>query len=308
MTGGERAGSGRGPVRAAVVLALTLALSSAALADGETTSAPGRGESAACVAAKASADYGTLIKVPDALKDEIAEYKAKWRAACTSKEPVSLNDLLVRARRIETAFAPIVDAAAADQGHVDELHLALSESYPSFIPAFEGSLIEYQFFSPNLDDFRDNEILGTEEDRRFLDSYVTLIGDSALYPWLMQTWDHGGCLRFGEYKWAGTLKTLDSLRATTRGQAYRDMLDRLEEALKDQWQTLGMAAEEGKPPAICSCESRAAVVPDLETILAAIADRSGYDATRVALKRTLAGVQAGAVPVHVEAEQHCSGG
>ena len=269
---------------------------------------PGRGQSAACVAAKASADYGALVKVPDALKAEIAEYKARWRAACGSKEPVSLNDLLVRARRIETAFAPILDAAASDQSHVDELHLAFSETYPSFIPAFEGSLIEFQYFAPNLDDFRDNEVLGTDEDRRFLDTYAELIGDATLYPWLMQTWDHGGCVRFGEYKWADTLKTLDLLRAAVKGQAYRDMIDRLEEALKEQWQTLGMAAEEGKPPVICTCENRNAVVPDLQSILAAIAGRPSYDATRAALQRTLAGVEGGAVPVQVEAEQHCSGG
>jgi hypothetical protein len=214
----------------------------------------------------------------------------------------------VRARRIEAAFAPILDAAAADQSHVDELQQAFSETYPSFIPAFEGSLIEFQYFTPNLDDFRDNEVLGTDEDRHFLNAYTELLGDATLYPWLMQTWDHGGCVRFGEYKWADVLKSLDALRAAVKGQAYREMTDRLEEALKDQWQTLGMAAEEGKPPVICSCENRSAVVPDLETILAAIADRPGYDATRAALKRTLAGVEAGAVPVLVESEKHCSGG
>jgi hypothetical protein len=78
--------------------------------------------------------------------------------------------------------------------------------------------------------------------------------------------------------------------------------------MKDQWQTLGMAAEEGKPPLICSCENRGAVVPDLQAILGAIAQRPGYDATRAALQRTLAGVEAGAIPVQVEAEKHCSGG
>jgi hypothetical protein len=293
--------------RAAACLLLCLAPIDAALAQA-AQEAPGRGQSAACVAAKAPADYGTLVKVPDGLKAEIDEYKAEWRAACGSKEPVSLNDLLTRARRIEAAFAPILDAAAADQSHVDDLHLAFSETYPSFIPAFDGSLIEFQYFSPNLDDFRDNEVLGTDEDRHFLNGYTELIGDATLYPWLMQTWDHGGCVRFGEYKWADALKALDALRASTKGQAYRAMIDSLEEAMKDQWQTLGMAAEEGKPPTICTCENRGAVVPDLETILAAIAERPGYDATRAALKRTLAGVAAGSVPVLVEAEQHCSGG
>jgi hypothetical protein len=78
--------------------------------------------------------------------------------------------------------------------------------------------------------------------------------------------------------------------------------------MKEQWQTLGMAAEEGKPPQICTCENRSAVVPDLQTILAAIAQRPGYDATRAALQRTLAGVEAGAIPVQVESEKHCSGG
>jgi hypothetical protein len=292
----------------AVAVAILVGMLGAAHAETAEPEAPGRGQSAACVAAKASADYGTLIKVPDALKKEIDEYKARWRAACTSKGPSSLNDLLMRARRIEAGFAPILEAAAADQSHVDDLHLAFSETYPSFIPAFEGSLIEFQFFAPNLDDFRDNEVLGTDEDRQFLDSYADLIGDATLYPWLMQTWDHGGCVRFGEYKWAETLKTLDALRASVKGEAYRDMIDRLEAAMKDQWQTLGMAADESRPPVICSCENRAAVVPDLQSIIAAIAQRPGYDATRVALRRTLAGVEAGAIPVQVEAEQHCSGG
>lgn len=269
---------------------------------------PGRGQSAACVAAKAAPDYGTLIKVPDGLKAEIAEYKAEWRGACGSKEPVSLNDLLTRARRIEAGFASILEAAAADQNHVDELHIAFSETYPSFIPAFEGSLIEFQYFSPNLDDFRDNEVLGTDEDRQFLTAYTEMIGDATLYPWIMQTWDHGGCIRFGEYEWADALKSLDILRENTKGQAYRAMIDGLEEALKEQWQTLGMPAGEGKPPVICTCDNRGAVVPDLETILAAIAERPGYEATRAALRRTLAGIQAGAVPVLVESEQRCSGG
>jgi len=304
--GGNAGGAGR--VMAPLLIAAAVFVGAYASAYAEAPETPGRGQSAACVAAKASADYGTLIKVPDALKAEIAEYKAHWRAACASKEPVSLHDLLVRARKIEAGFAPILDAAATDQSHVDDLHLAFSETYPSFIPAFEGSLIEFQYFSPNLDDFRDNEVLGTDEDRRFLDAYTELIGDATLYPWLMQTWDHGGCVRFGEYKWADTLKTLDGLRASVKGPAYRDMIDRLEEAMKEQWQTLGMPAEEGKPPQICTCENRNAVVPDLQSILTAIAQRSGYDATRAALQRTLAGVEAGAIPVQVEAEKHCSGG
>jgi len=306
--GGSAGGAGRSMARLLLAAVALAAVAGGALAEAPAQETPGRGQSAACVAAKASADYGPLIKVPDALKTEIAEYKARWRAACASKEPVSLHDLLVRARRIEADFAPILDAAASDQSHVDELHLMLSETYPSFIPAFEGSLIEFQYFSPNLDDFRDNEVLGTDEDRRFLDTYTELIGDATLYPWLMQTWDHGGCVRFGEYKWADTLKTLDALRAAVKGPAYREMIDRLEEALKEQWQTLGMAAEEGKPPLICTCENRNVVVPDLQSILAAIAQRPGYDATRAALQRTLAGVEGGAIPVQVEAEKHCSGG
>ena len=299
----------RGPA-ARTLIALAALVGAVACARAETAApeAPGRGQSAACVAAKASADYGTLIKVPEALKTEIAEYKSRWRAACNSSKPSSLNDLLVRARRIEAGFAAILEAAAGDQSHVDELHLAFSETYPQFIPAFEGSLIEFQYFTPNLDDFRDNEVLGTDEDRHFLDGYTELIGDATLYPWLMQTWDHGGCVRFGEYKWADTLKALDALRASVTGQAYLDMIAHLEEAMKDQWQTLGMATDEARPPVICTCENRAAVVPDLQSILGAIAGRPGYDATRAALRRTLAGVEAGAIPVRVEAEQHCSGG
>jgi hypothetical protein len=124
----------------------------------------------------------------------------------------------------------------------------------------------------------------------------------------MQTWDHGGCVRFGEYKWADALKSIDALRAATSGQAYREMVDRLEEALTEQLQTLGMPAEEGRAPVVCTCENRNAVVPDLQTILVAVDQRAGYDGPRAALKRTLAGVEAGAVPVLVEAEKHCSGG
>lgn len=47
---------------------------------------------------------------------------------------------------------------------------------------------------------------------------------------------------------------------------------------------------------------------DHETILADIVEQPCYEATRAALRPTLAGVQVGAVPVLVVSEQHCSGG
>ena len=110
-----------------------------------------------CQAATASVEYGNLLIVPDETKTLIESYRSAWKEFCKTEKQgrPSLADLLVQAKEIEMRFDKIFETYHASRKSSeppgpegDAVSVLVVKKFPSFIPAFEGSYFEYEYFQP----------------------------------------------------------------------------------------------------------------------------------------------------------------
>ncbi|MDH3235390.1 MAG: hypothetical protein OEQ29_17860, partial [Alphaproteobacteria bacterium] len=116
-----------------------------------------------CRAAAAPVRYGRILRVPAKLKTEIASYRRGWAAACAKGGGASLGALLTQAERIKTGMMKAITARRPQGKTADRLHDELSKVYPRFVPAMQGSIIEFEFFEPMLAVFKAHVRLGNAE-------------------------------------------------------------------------------------------------------------------------------------------------
>ncbi len=140
--------------------------------------------------------------------------------------------------------------------------------------------------------------LGNAEDRTFFENQLSLEGDFP--PYITKTWDYGGCDRYGEFDWTGTLKNIARVKKQVKSTAYLKETALLEE---------GMFRELGTSYDICTCKKKEAVLQDLLNVQKYIQERSGLRVT-ASPKSSKPSIRFSPErsTVKSEAEKHCSGG
>lgn len=261
-----------------------------------------------CTAAAHKVDYGRVMRVPPRVRRMVANYRQGWREACKRRGGASLNALLLQAERLRSAFDKITnDALERTKGKGEEFDRlrALYDRLERFLPAFKGIVHDFQFFAARIDVFAQHAHLGDADDKHFFANYRLVIGrkdgqgDSimAMLPWRKHEATHASCLRFGSYPWARAVRRFDRLKTTLKGAYYRKIVAERRNALRKELRGL-RRKEAGKLRRICTCGARApTVVSDLEKLLPVISGRHGYLNTVRSVRRTIAGIRRGRIPV-----------
>ncbi len=274
---------------AALALALTCAHAGA-----ETR----RAAAGPCAAAAAKPDYGRVLPIPDALKAETEAYRAAWREACAKKKGASLGALLVRGDALAKAYGAVLDRSGIKEAKADALHALLGTAYPKFIPAFAGSMIEYEYFEPDLAVFARQAAMGDAEDKLFFASHRLLYGtDPHAFPWLKRTTHFGGCVRFGEFDWPGAVARIETLEGRLRNAAYRSRLADLRQRIQLYLSKPAVEREAGRKPAVDSCAPKARTLAEIETIAKALAARKGWEKAAAGLRKAADDIRANRVEV-----------
>ena len=271
-----------------------------------------------CRAATAPVRYGAILRLPAKLKAEIAAYRKGWAMACSKGGGASLGALLVRAERIKAGMLKAIGKRRVQGKTADRLHRQLGENYPMFVPAMEGSIIEFEFFEAMLDVFKANARLGNAEDRVFFESHARLFGDDfKAPPWIERTWDYGGCIRLGRWSPAGparpgydfvkTSRNIARLMTVLRSAWYRRKVQELEARMLQTLTRLPQTRGKGKPAVIDACGTKVEAIGAMRRIAEAFrTEHSVYRRAGAGLRRTLAAIKAGRVRVCEKAS--CSGG
>jgi hypothetical protein len=245
-----------------------------------------------CVAASAPVNYGRLLNIPDAVKSEIEAYRQGWKEACAKKGGASLAALLARGDKIGKALGDVLDKSGLKETKFDDLHTLLQETYPRFIPAFHGSVIEYDYFEPDLVAFARKAALGDADDKLFFAQQRALYGtDGHAFPWVKRSWDHGGCVLWGRYDWVAAVARIEDLEGKLKAPAYRTRLAALKERIKG-YVSAPAAKRDGKKPVVDSCAPRAQTIAALEKTMRGFQTRKGWEATAAGLKKTLDDIRA----------------
>lgn len=258
-----------------------------------------------CLAATAPVKYGNLIRPDGATRAAIRLYRAAWARFCRQKSG-SLNRLLTLADRVETGVERAIAAAHAARRltgkNADRAHDDLQKRWPAFVPAFMGSIIEYEFFRPQMRVFHRFIKWGDARDRQFFAAEKQIFGtDFKAAPWIRRTWDYGGCTRFATYDWVGNVRRVDGLRAQLSGW-YRRRLGAYHDSLKQtitQW---------SKAKEICTCGAPGTVVPALTRLQAFLAKRHRYRGYSRPLRTTLRRIRSGETKVLSDKLRQCKYG
>lgn len=278
-------------IRSLCGAALALALLSVH-ADAETR----RAAAGPCVAAAAKPDYGRLLRIPDALRAETEAYRAAWREACAKRRGASLGALLAKGDALGKAYVAVIDKSGIKETKFEALHALLGTAYPTFIPAFAGAMIEYEFFEPDLATFARHAAMGDAEDKRFFASYRLLFGtDPFAFPWLKRTTHFGGCVRFGEFDWTGAAARIESLERSVKGAAYRARLADLKQRIQSYLAKPAVERAAGKKPVVDSCASKPRTVAALEKTAKGLAARKGWEKAAAGLRKAAEDIRAGRV-------------
>jgi hypothetical protein len=156
------------------------------------------------MAASAPVDYGRAFAVSQEVKSVVDSYRAEWRTFCAPERTSApaIADLLVTANRIAEAFDTLIRihnrsrTTAELYAIADSVQELLSQRYPRFVPGFEGSYFDHEYFRPATSEFRNYAEWGTVEDRAFFGAYIPL--QTAYPPWLKKTYDYFASLRIGK--------------------------------------------------------------------------------------------------------------
>jgi len=279
----------------------------------ETTRSTTASTLSGCQAAIATVEYGNLLIVPDDTRALIEAYRSAWKTFCDVEKQSrpSMADLLTQATEIELRFDPIFETYHASRKpsgppgpEDDAVSDLVVKKYPLFVPSFEGSYFEYENFRPSFEEFEKHTPLGTNEDKAFFSTGSRLGLEFPrpgrwVPPWMSRTWDYGGCLRFGEFRWTEALDQIEKLKEDLHSEIYRKMVS--------DWETF-LFEDLTSESNVCTCKKKDAVMEDLQEALLYLQSTPALSTHVPDLQRKLEAIQAKKIKVESEAEKHCSGG
>lgn len=250
-----------------------------------------------CAVARAKENFSGL-EVPAAFRAEAAKYRKRWADYCERPEPSRVTALY----EAFLAFGPALDkwvAPEETQTVLDKMRAQL----PTFLPGVSCYLYDGGTFCSMAHALLEPVALaGKAEDKLFAETFRDVRGYETTPPWIQQTWDYGGCARFGEYDWVANLRKIDDALDKTKATIYREQLQRLRGSLLSE--ISGDVTRQG----ICSCKAKGAPLEDLPKIIAYL-EKRGDSKKPLSLARTLLqGLRSKKFSLRSEAEAHCSGG
>jgi|GEM_PF-2460630 len=276
-----------------------------------------------CIAAFTPVDenYTKSKNISDQTKKLLDQYRKNWQSLCRGQEGFTLNLLWNEAEeltRLEHKDAQgHSESDLCDRGEDGECYPIML-----FTPGIAGLHAEGMLlgFAPSQELFAENLVLGNQEDKDFFTTYTSLGFDNSnnFYPWIDQTWDYGGCTKYGNYDWTKTLNILNALSKKVTGTAYRenisastnDLIDGVTDNLLDH--DFEYKGQHAFTPHICSCDKKEAVLSDMEKVLeyAKSHPLNLKDGTAVSsrISEIITHIKNGKVDVLSQAERHCSGG
>lgn len=262
-----------------------------------------------CVAARTPLAFTGYMRVTPAQRSLIERYRGVWRSLCR-RQGATLYQAYDIGKQVERAMAKtFARATERAQGKAaDRLHTEVQQTIPRFLPAFHGSVIEYEYFGLDQQALRAKLSLGDAKDKLYWSNYDALFGgDFKAAPWIERTWDYGGCVKFGAYDWVGVLRRVQTIRGQLRDRPlYRQSVDQL-----PGWMARAMVGFRDKKQGggkICTCGAIGAVKADLIKLSEWTATQPAFASVFRATKPTLEGVLAGRIPVMSQKVKHCSGG
>lgn len=262
-----------------------------------------------CQVARAQPVYSSeAIEIIVEVKKLIRTYKKSWVNLCDRKAGSSVYEAFALAKTLEEEFFYLDGTMkGTDMEKAIEIDRVLGYDLIQFIPAFEGSYMEYEYFMPRLAVFNQVSKYGTDEDKLFFQLHTDLNGDGTLPNWYQKTWHYGGCLRFGEYDWVGAFQRLSKAK-DIKGIQYLKIIDKIESNLQKTLEKLYYKYRDGKFKKICTCKATKAVQIDLEKLFKHLGKIKRYTKLAAKLKATLVSLKKKEIPILSEAEEHCSGG
>jgi len=285
-----------------------IAVLTAALLLLSPRSSAGQDKVSTCRAASEKVNYGEGLNIPADTRARIDAYRTGWKELCDSgsrKRP-SLSDLFVKAKEIEADFTKILDAfdeSILNESKVDVHRFTvvndlLSKQYPAFVPAFQGTYGEEEYFSPSVAAFRQSSSLGNSEDRLFFDSHIPMERDFP--PFIRKTWDHGGCVLFGEFDWINAMKNISRIEKSVKSATYLQETSQFKEKLVHELTS--------PTTDICTCNAKTDVMKDYVAVRKYIKTEPRFASPLAKLQQTMDSIDSGKIEVQSEMEKHCSGG
>ncbi len=258
-----------------------------------------------CLAATSRINYGNLIRPRAAVHKDVIAYRRAWKDLCKSRRG-SLNRILTIAARIERGVQQALNAAHKAKRligkNADTAHDDLQKRWPQFVPAFMGSIIEFEFFRVQMWVVTRYAKWGDASDKLFFAAEAKIFGnDEKSHPWVQRTWDYGGCTKFGTYDWVGNIRKVDGLRVRLGGWYRR----RLGEYHADVKRTI---SNWSKAKEICTCGAPGTVVAALTRMQAFLQKRHRYRGYSRQIGTTLQRLNTGKAKVLSDKLKQCKYG
>lgn len=254
-------------------------------------------------------------------KNKIINYRQSWQDVCSGKSLRSLYPLWVEAKKI-------IEWRGEGEGYklcfASEAYDECSDITP-YTPGFAGIYAEgiLQNFTWSQEKFAQNTLIGTQEDKDFFNTFTNLnIENSSNFsPWVEQTWDYGGCTKYGSYNWVKTLNALDDLSKKVKSPVYLEEINLHRSHLLTGVTNHLLGIDFETPvfsdfkPSICTCGKKEDVLNDLESISKYAKTNLFYFESRdtltnqsIRIDELILEIKNGKVDIFSQAERHCSGG
>lgn len=266
----------------------------------------------ACKIARVKSTYTEVFKIPDDIKSYIIVYKKSWTDFCDHKKSASIHEIFSMAKNLEEKFISIFNSRSllpdkqnSGFDKVEEAHNYLEKVLPNFVPAFEGSILEYEYFRPKISEFKEISKYGDNEDKLFFKLLSEMLGDFMLPPWYETSWDYGGCLRFGEYDWILAYEKLIEAKKI-KGAQYNKVILKQQDLLNKELEDLYFKISDKEFSKICTCKNKNDVKIDLEKLVTYLNKDKAYTSLVANLQKTLEAIKAGQIVVNSQAEKDCS--
>jgi hypothetical protein len=288
-----------------------------------------------CVAAYTPLPLGELTGLTHETKNRLIHYRQSWQYVCSGKSDHSIYPLWIEAKELtKTTYtnSGVLGSALCEENKM--INGECATDITAYAPGIKGVYAEGMLldFTPSRKLFSENIILGTQEDKDFFATYALLgLEDDNFSPWIEQTWDYGGCTKYGSYDWVGVLDTLDKLSKKINNLGYLEEINLYKSELLNGVTNnmIGWNYEFKDPkypyvkPHICTCDKKNEVLSDLDKVLQysknhlfyydlTSAPGPGHPSSPSDLSPSIIDfinkIKEGKINVLSDAERHCSGG
>jgi hypothetical protein len=244
----------------------------------------------ACEIAERPPCYVNNPKFPvgEEMQKKFSAYRQGWQDLCRRKPGSSLHALLEQSYGLRETYPDF------------ERIEAMSKTLSQCLPGFEWYLGVVSYFRPSPTVFAKNAALGDREDQEILPAFAKLNGNNAMWPWIKQTGDMGGCTQYGHYDWVAALKALQDLKDHIHTPIYQNMLKPFETQMMQAFN-----GDRYRDKFICTCGDKDAVLQDLRKVDAYLVDHAAGSSASQKVRAMIKALENGTIKIKSESQNHC---